>query len=169
MKQITSFACDYCSYSDPDAIGMGIHERDHVREKQERVCREATGQLTIKHILDKCQDLPNLPVVISCPNDSRHHLAYPSDVISYRGYYDELAIESSRDKVMCKDDFQTMLEESLTRTYYGWKGGEYDMYPWTFVWISECGVSSGAIIIDVGLSLSGEKILLMARNDNKDF
>lgn len=63
---------------------------------------------------------------------------------SYRGYYEDLAFEVATDISV-----GTMLElcrESVGKTFYGYKGGEYVMNEYTDCWIAEYGRSNGQSI-----------------------
>lgn len=169
MKQVLVFGCDSCSFTDTDERTVSYHEKQHVRDREERLLREATGQLTISQIREKCEDLPpNLPIVVFCESDPRYHGAYPSKLNSYRGYYDELAIDVSHEKTMSLDVFAEEMRRALYRTYFGYKGGEYSMYDETFVWLAEYGDSTQIIVKDIFLSPSRETVHLVAEKLKSD-
>lgn len=46
---------------------------------------------------------------------------------SYRGFYDELAIEPNQNKTQTVTEFLEVLYEGNSETYTGYKGGEFDM------------------------------------------
>lgn len=47
---------------------------------------------------------------------------------SYRGYYNDLAIEPVNDKFTAGEFLSMLLNEALDKKFYGWKGGEYKMH-----------------------------------------
>jgi hypothetical protein len=139
---------------------MAWHEKDHQREIDRRAARVATGQITIGQIIQKCEMLPDLPVVVHCALVEFDGV-YPSEPDSYRGYYDELAIDISRDKEVTLSTFIEWMVDSLHQVYSGHKGGEYNMCEDTFVWLAGCGESTGIAVTDVCLSPDGDIIRLV--------
>ncbi len=168
MKQITAYACDSCRYVDVSERNMTYHEQEHERERTERIKRESTGQLTIGQIIEKGGVLPDLPVVVLC-DDKKYDGAYPSDLDSYRGYYDELAIDISRDEAISLSAFLKEMKSSLNHTYSGYRGGDYGMHKDTFVWLAGYGDSTNVAITDVRLSPSGETVHLVATRLGKEW
>ncbi len=75
----------------------------------------------------------------------------PKGVDSYRGYYEDLAInvEPDRYSEMRTGDFVALLEERLGTTMTGYKGGDYQIRPSTRVWVSNYGEASGARVTGV--------------------
>jgi hypothetical protein len=78
----------------------------------------------------------------------------PKAVDSYRGYYEDLAInvEPDRHSMMRAGDFLSLLEERLGTTMTGYKGGEYRIRPTTRVWVSNYGENSGARVTGLRLA-----------------
>jgi len=80
----------------------------------------------------------------------------PSSPDSYRGYYSDLSFEPQSEAVSVKD-FSMMLNESLGKTFNGYKGGDFTMTEDTPLWMAnygECGeaiisinVSNGALVL----------------------
>lgn len=72
---------------------------------------------------------------------------FPTDIASWRGAYDELAIDyvvNSRKPNGIKEaptveDFLRMCRDAIGETYYGYKGGEYLMDGHTRVWVDKWG------------------------------
>lgn len=73
----------------------------------------------------------------------------PDGVDSYRGYYEQLAIGYSNEGEITVEQFDQMLRESLTKTFHGYKGGEYDMYESTPVWVANHGEGGGTAVVNV--------------------
>ena len=73
-------------------------------------------------------------------------------VDSYRGYYDELAIEPGGTATVA--DAVAMLEESIGATFEGYKGGDYTMYGHTPVWSAPYG-STGAPVTGITITAGG--------------
>lgn len=69
------------------------------------------------------------------------------DVISYRGYYDQLAIEP--DGQSTAGILAAALSEAIGETFQGYKGGDYSMSRNTPVWLSRYGDASGYAVTGV--------------------
>ncbi len=72
-----------------------------------------------------------------------------SELGSYRGFYEDLAIavEPARHGKICTvGDFLALLRAAVGSTIYGYKGGEYTVRESTRVWISNYGECSGALV-----------------------
>lgn len=80
-------------------------------------------------------DAPNGPVTVS------------RDVMSYRGYYDQLAIEP--DGQTTAGALATALSEAIGESFQGYKGGDYSMSRNTPVWLSRHGDASGYAVTGV--------------------
>jgi len=66
---------------------------------------------------------------------------------SYRGYYNELALEPRWSKAwILREELETIIDTELT----GWKGGEFLMESSTPVWVAYEG-STGQQLIDIGI------------------
>lgn len=161
------FVCDGCGRYDEDQTLIIAHEKSCL-ERQEQILkkREDTGQLTIAKILEKGKSLPDLYVRIDSVGDkkNKYHDMSPIGTCSYRGRYDELAIEVVFGDAIKLKDFLKELEKSYKRTYSGWKGGEYTMWPDTFVWVDNAGASSQIAVVDLVLCEERLKILLVTKD-----
>lgn len=73
----------------------------------------------------------------------------PTGVCSYRGYYEDLAIQHEQKYGVTVAEFLKMLEEANGATFTGWKGGEFTMSDETAVWVANAGRSHGVAIVDV--------------------
>lgn len=166
MKKQIVFVCDVCGESDSNQQHMLEHESFCLRKQeieQKKLARRiATGQLTIQQIIDKCESLPDLPVIIASDSILKYSGKYPDGTDSYRGYYNELAIDIG-DKVITLSSFLSEIKASLHHCYSGYKGGDYYMSKDTFVWLAEYGELSRIIIIDVRLAAGGEVVYLCVR------
>lgn len=68
----------------------------------------------------------------------------PKGVDSYRGYYDQLAIDVGEDSYMTVKDLLELLEKAIGKTFTGYKGGSYTMSEDTPVWLASYGESTGS-------------------------
>ena len=75
----------------------------------------------------------------------------PRSVSSYRGYYEDLAIEyvEGYGEKMRLDHFLTTLRSAVGETFEGYKGGEYTMSRDTCVWVSNHGKASSTRVSGV--------------------
>jgi hypothetical protein len=73
---------------------------------------------------------------------------------SYRGYYEQLAVEISYDVAVA--DMLYDAKTALCATFQGWKGGDYTMRDYTQVWLvdepGDCGESLGAVFLELLLA-----------------
>lgn len=60
------------------------------------------------------------------------------ELSSYRGYYDELAIQSGSKAVRVEEALLNA-RAALNSTFTGYKGGDFKMFEFTPIWISEYG------------------------------
>ena len=89
---------------------------------------------------------------------------FPTEIDSWRGSYDELALNFTSFKndkePMTVSVFLKMLEETVGKTFIGYKGGEFKMDEGTPVWIDNYGESSHTQV--VGVLDDGYWIVLIA-------
>jgi len=90
--------------------------------------------LTIGEMIKTLDKLPQLATVYFSGNTSR-----PSRVMSYRGYYQDLAIEPCNTGEVTVSSFRGMLKGAVGSTYRGYKGGDFKMGLNTAVWVSYYG------------------------------
>lgn len=74
-----------------------------------------------------------------------------SRVGSYRGYYEQLAIEPGNGTTV--NDLMFALDDAVGSVVEGYKGGEYLIHPETTVWFSEYGVASSRLV--TGITITG--------------
>jgi hypothetical protein len=72
----------------------------------------------------------------------------PEAVRSYRGFYDQLAIEYAQKRVTVSE-FLIMLQDVLGKYLAGYKGGSYLMTENTPVWVDNYGEAHNTVVADV--------------------
>tara|TARA_R110000787_G_scaffold16141_5_gene49306 strand:- start:3371 stop:3742 length:372 start_codon:yes stop_codon:yes gene_type:complete len=83
----------------------------------------------------------------------------PAGVESYRGYYNELSITFNYEcnkPYMSIKDFLKMLEDSVGKSFKGYKGEDFEMGLHTPLWVSNYGMCSNTSVrgvYDTGCSL----------------
>jgi len=103
---------------------------------------EDRGQLNLGMLKNKLSDF-NSGLLVEFDKGGS-----PCEPHSYRGYYDQLALERSDSKRTVSEVLE-ILEEATGKTYTGYKGGDFRMTDYTMVWGSSYGTSSGIAIVDV--------------------
>lgn len=99
-----------------------------------------SSQLTLGELILKLEavDDKKLPVIF---DGNKFH---PIGVGSWRGSYCELAIEySSSGKVFSVKRFLKILKDTVSKTFVGYKGGNFLMGRTTPVWVANYGESQG--------------------------
>ena len=86
----------------------------------------------------------------------------PKDVHSYRGYYEQLAVNYEDAEAPKVGDFLKVLEDALGENFYGYKGGVYKMTESTPVWVDKPNHASGTAI--VGVRDNGYQVILETAN-----
>lgn len=120
---------------------------------------EASGQMALGDLIDALAMLQaDLPVVFGEAED-----ATPVGFDSYRGYYDELALEWVMGDPISVKTLREMAESADGSTFTGYKGGEYSMDRSTPMWVSNYGESSGVML--VGILDDGDRIVLETREE----
>lgn len=98
---------------------------------------------------------------LGLPGDTRVVFDFgsePCGIGSYRGYYDDLAIEWTDGLHFNLADLVRVLSYSVGKTYQGYKGGSYQMDRHTRMWASQYGEASGLAI--VGIEQNGGRVVL---------
>lgn len=76
--------------------------------------------------------------------------AAPTEIESYRGYYEHVGIGYSGSYGGTKaGDFLKKMENAIGSSMTGWKGGDYRIYRECEVWVACSGNTSNTRIIDV--------------------
>ena len=86
----------------------------------------------------------------------------PTGVHSYRGYYEQLAVNYEDAEAHKVEDFLKVLEDALGEDFCGYKGGVYKMKESTPVWVDKPNHSSGTAI--VGVRDNGYQVILETAN-----
>lgn len=74
----------------------------------------------------------------------------PTSVSSYRGYYDQLAVEYVRDeKEITVKEFISVLRSAIDRVFEGYKGGDFKMDCDTPLWAANQGDSNSTAIVGI--------------------
>lgn len=113
-----------------------------------------SDQLTLGEIILKCQAIQQKnrgeeraeePIVLF-----DFEYLHPGAVESWRGAYDELAINFTAEGNAPKlSQLLEVLEGSVGQTFEGYKGGDYTMSRHTPVWVANHGNAGNTAIIDV--------------------
>ena len=86
---------------------------------------------------------------------------YPNDIFSWRGSYDQLALNYARDfrndPPKRLSEFLTMLEQAVGADFDGYKGGEYTMDLDTCVWVDDWGDYTSTGI--TGITYNGTDVI----------
>lgn len=73
----------------------------------------------------------------------------PGSLDSYRGYYDQLAVEPVNSGDTTVGQFLAKCEAAVGKTFTGYKGGDYTMDEDTRVWVSEYGRAHNTAVVGV--------------------
>lgn len=87
----------------------------------------------------------------------------PGMIHSYRGYYEDLAIEPSEKKITV-EEFLKAAKIALGQTFEGYKGGDYLATDRTPLWCSEYGRADGRAIMNA-VSANGRALLYTRQID----
>lgn len=109
---------------------------------------EAYGGINLDTFLKKCRALdPNLMVVLD------RHEETPGFWFSYRGYYEDLALEYGTDPERYPSRTVRQLWcrsiGAIGSRISGYKGGQYFFQRTCGLWVSPYGVASGEVITDI--------------------
>lgn len=106
---------------------------------------KTSAQLTLGELILKMEGKDLSKTVVF--DDGKH---FPTGLSSWRGSYDELALEysdgqgiESSYKPMTGADFVEKLKKAVGETYTGYKGGDFVMGKTTPVWVANYGSCEG--------------------------
>lgn len=92
---------------------------------------------------------------------------YPTEINSYRGYYEDLAIGYTEDyrknEPQSVAEFLNQLNACLGRSFQGYKGGTYVAGEDSAIWVANWGDTTDTIITEVKVAYSG--IFLLTANE----
>ena len=110
--------------------------------------RMLDGQLTIHYLIQRLKDFKSDLTVVEDTKGWGLDLTW---FHSYRGFYSDLAIIPDNENTCTVGELIQALEKSIGETYAGYKGGQFEMTPRTFVWLANYGQSNGRMVINVKL------------------
>jgi hypothetical protein len=90
--------------------------------------------------------------------------AYPHEFMSYRGFYERLGLDVSKDVPTTVGRFMELCKAQVNKSYHGYKGGEFVMTEDTRIHIAPFGTTSDFIIVGV-LEVDMEVLLFVAEVD----
>ena len=97
--------------------------------------------LRLCDIIDQLKELPQ-----DTPMRFDFSYACPGDLVSYRGFYEDLAVEPVDDGGRTVADFLRACQAAVGKTFCGYKGGNYTMNENATVWVSHRGDATGTDI-----------------------
>ena len=112
-----------------------------------------TDQLTLGELIAKCEAIAERGYRLS--DGSKPTVSFdfeymgPTDISSWRGSYDELALGFGDGCDPALTDFIDMLKGVVGKQLEGYKGGEYTMTEQTPVWVANYGNSGNTAVVDV--------------------
>lgn len=119
--------------------------------------------MKIGQAIEAFRKYPDAPVIIRTNLDSPHDgcTLARSSIHSYRGYYEDLAIEAVAPNLGLTrgGDIADDLENAIGATFHGYKGGDFIMSYDTTLWVAPYG-STGYILADVLTSAESNIVLL---------
>ena len=123
-------------------VNLGLEKNEvHISERWRRGESMKLGEL-----IRRLQSFDgNDRIVIDI--DGKYH--NPLCLSSFRGYYDQLAIDQTSNDEKKLGIFLKECEEAVGKVFTGWKGGDFTMYEHTLVWVSEIGCCDNIIITDI--------------------
>lgn len=103
---------------------------------------ESSNQLSLGGLIFSFKEYPQDYNVVTLEGKTL------GETISYRGYYNEIAIEPIEADVLHRSVFEVLktLQESVGKTFEGYKGGEYTMDESTPIWVASYGCSGKEVI-----------------------
>lgn len=127
---------------------MNINDIYKAVKKQRARRFSKSNQLSLGEIISKVEDLLKL-------KDEKINVVYdfgylaPKEIDSWRGSYDELALDYSNHGGLTLKDFHELLLKAVDNTFEGYKGGEYTMSKDTPVWVANYGDSGHTAVLGV--------------------
>ena len=113
-----------------------------------------SDQLTLGSLIEKVSKIKQRGY--KCYDGSEPNVYYdfgylfPNSIDSWRGIYKELALNYKTDgSPLPLSKFLSLLESSVGKTFYGYKGGEYTMDEDTPVWVANYGEAGNTAVLDV--------------------
>ena len=106
---------------------------------------DQSGQMLLGELVNAVHAIPDADAVVTI--DGVHT---PKHVQSYRGYYNELAIEyEDNPSGIRAEALLDLLAGAIGSTHQGYKGGDYTMHRSTPVWVSHYSTCEGRAVVGV--------------------
>ena len=106
--------------------------------------------MTLGELIDTLKSFPKDYLVFIKPYD-----LIPDGFASYRGYYDQLALNYDINGSCTVEKLLKLAKQSVKKTFIGYKGGEFVMTKNTPVWISNYGNTSNMLLTKVESPFTG--------------
>jgi hypothetical protein len=132
-----------------------------LKESRKKTLSE-NDQLTLGELIEKIESIVKYQKDREEEADVVYDFEYlfPTSIDSWRGSYDELALDWSSDGDRMKvSSFLKMIKECIGKTFVGWKGGDFIMDKDTPIWIANSGNAGSTALIDV--VNNGYEVILM--------
>lgn len=108
-----------------------------------------------------------ISILEGCPSDrlvEYDNGAYPSEPISYRGYYSDLSFTPTSSPVTAGELLREA-NDAIGASFEGYKGGDFTMHAKTPLWASPYGSANGVAIMGSVVSPDGKLILITKQID----
>ena len=106
--------------------------------------------MTLGELIDTLKSFPKDCLVFIKPYD-----LIPIEFDSYRGYYDQLALNYDINGSCTVEKLLKLAKKSVKKTFIGYKGGNFLMTKNTPVWISNYGNTSNMLLTKVESPFTG--------------
>lgn len=106
--------------------------------------------MTLGEFIKQLEKIPKNYLVFIKPYD-----LIPQDFDSYRGYYDQLALNYDINGSCTVEKLLKLAKQSVNKTFIGYKGGEFVMTKNTPIWISNYGNTSSILLTKVEIPFDG--------------
>lgn len=144
---------------------MDIQELLNLKTK-EWLLERSQEMVTLGELIAKLEGVDSCyNVFIELPDGD---IVTPTELISYRGYYSDLAIDYEYDNVvnLSVAEFKTWLKDALGKTFIGYKGGDFTMTKITPMWVDQVGRCQNIAVAGVYAEDFGRCIIkTMERHD----
>lgn len=106
--------------------------------------------MTLGELINTLKSFPKDYLVVIKPYD-----LIPQGFTSYRGYYDELALEYDIEGHCTVEELLKVAKKVVGKELMGYKGGEFVMTNNTPIWISNYGNTSNMLLTKVEVPFDG--------------
>lgn len=128
---------------------------------------EDSPQLTLGELIERLEALPATREALDGSTQPKDVVfdfcrAFPWSIASYRGYYDELALQyvfpGDQTDPHTVEKFLELLYAAASSVFQGYKGGDYRASSSTPVWVSNWGDVDDTIV--VGVTDAGHQVVI---------